>query len=137
MPDKAKTILIVDDDPDFLAIERMQLEAAGYKVVSAESQHQAEETLKTLSPDMAIVDLMLEHMDGGFALCHHIKARKTAIPVIIVTGVTSETGLEFDASTAEERSWIKADIMLAKPVRFEQLLAEVQRLLETYARKVG
>jgi len=137
MPTKAKTILIVDDDPDFIAIERMQLEAAGYTVVSAEGQQQAEETLKTLSPDMAIVDLMLEHMDGGFALCHHIKARTPAIPVIIVTGVTSETGLEFDASTAEERSWIKADLMLTKPVRFEQLLAEVQRLLEAYARKAG
>ena len=137
MPQPEKTILIVDDDPDFVTLERMQLESAGYKVVSAESQQQAEEILKTLQPDMAVVDLMLEHMDGGFALCHHIKSRSPVVPVIIVTGVTSETGLEFDASTAEERSWVKADVMLAKPVRFEQLLSEVERLLESYARKAG
>jgi len=49
--------------------------------------------------------------------------------VIVVSGVESETGLEFDATTSEERSWIKADKFLAKPVRFEQLLGEIDRLL--------
>lgn len=40
----------------------------------------------------------------------------------MVTGVTGETGIEFDAATNEERAWIKADELLAKPVRPEQLL---------------
>jgi hypothetical protein len=48
----------------------------------------------------------------------------------LVTAVTSETGLEFDAATEEERSWVKADAMLAKPLRFEQLLAELRQLLK-------
>ena len=45
------------------------------------------------------------------------------MPVILVTAVASETGLDFDAATAEERGWIKADAVLDKPVRFEQLAA--------------
>ena len=73
-------------------------------------------------PDLAIVDLMMEYKDSGFALCYHIKKKDPSIPVILVTAVTSETGLEFDAATEEERSWVKADAMLAKPLRFEQLL---------------
>ena len=132
-----KTVLLVDDDADFVAQERLGLEAAGFKVLTAETQKQAEELLATTRPDVAVVDLMLEHMDGGFALCHHIKTRYAGVAVLIVSSVTAETGLEFDASTAEERSWVKADAMIAKPVRFEQLVSEIERLVELYAKKAG
>jgi two-component system, OmpR family, response regulator len=71
----------------------------------------------------------MEHTDSGFTLCHHIKKRYPDVPVIIITAVTSETGLEFDSYTAEERSWVKADSMLSKPIRVEQLLREIERLL--------
>jgi CheY-like chemotaxis protein len=125
-----KTILVVDDDVDFLTQHKIYLESLGYSVVTAESQRQAEEILKTLRPDLAMVDLMMEHVDGGFALCYHIKKIDPAIPVILVTAVSSETGLEFDASTQEERSWVKADVMLAKPVRFDQLKRELERLMK-------
>jgi len=37
--------------------------------------------------------------------------------------------MKFDASTKEERSWIKADLFLSKPIRHEQLLREIKRLL--------
>lgn len=124
-----KTILVVDDDLDFLTQHKMYLEGAGFTVVTAESQKQAEEILKTLRPALAMVDLMMENVDGGFALCYRIKKKDPSIPVILVTAVTSETGLEFDAATKEERSWVKADAMLAKPVRFEQLKRELERLL--------
>lgn len=124
-----RTVLVVDDDVDFLAQQQLQLQAAGFNVLTAESQKQAEESLKTAKVDLVIVDLMMEHLDGGFALCYHIKKTNPGIPVILVTAVASETGLEFDAATDEERSWVKADAMLAKPVRFEQLRREIDRLL--------
>jgi hypothetical protein len=40
-----------------------------------------------------------------------------------------ETGIEFDAQTPDERSWIKADTLIQKPVRPEQLIREIERLL--------
>jgi len=125
-----KTILIVDDDIDFLTQMKINLEDAGFNVTTAGGQQQAEEILNTIHPDLAIVDLMMEHFDGGFSLAYHIKKKDANIPVIIVTAVTSETGLEFDAATDEERSWIKADAFLAKPIRFEQLLQEIKKLLK-------
>lgn len=124
-----KTILVVDDDIDFLQQMELQLKAAGYDVRAAEGQKQAEQLLEQVRPDLAIVDLMMENVDGGFSLCYHIKKRDPSIPVILVTGVTAETGMEFDAATSEERSWVKADAMLAKPVRFEQLKRQIDRLL--------
>lgn len=126
----AKKILAVDDDSDFLAQMRMMLETAGFEVDTADSMAAAREYLAKNRPDLAVLDLMMEHVDGGFQLCHAIKRIDASIPVILVTGVASETGLEFDAATPEERSWIRADAVLAKPIRFEQLQREIQRLLE-------
>ncbi len=125
----SKTILLADDDIDFRTQLELQLTAAGFEVVSAAGQAEAEQLLETVTPDLAILDLMMENQDGGFALCYHIKRKNAGIPVILVTAVANETGLEFDAATDEERSWIKADAMLAKPIRFEQLRKEMDRLM--------
>jgi CheY-like chemotaxis protein len=125
-----KMILVVDDDLDFLAQQKQQLEAVGFDVLTAETQHEAEEVMARRKPDLAIVDLMMENMDAGFTLCYHIKKLDRKLPVILVTGVTHETGLEFDAATDEERSWVKADSVLAKPIRFEQLREEIRQLLK-------
>ena len=123
-----KTVLLVDNDLDFLATCKGQLEQAGYAVKTAESRREAEEMMKAGQPDLVITELMLEQMDAGFTLCHHIKQCDAKLPVIVVTGVAAKTGLEFDAATKEERSWVKADAMLAKPVRFEQLHHLMERL---------
>ena len=130
MSDKKKTILIVDNDIDFIAVERAHLEQAGYEVLSAENTQQAQEILDANAVDMVIVEVMLEHMDSGFTLCYQIKKECPDMPVIILTGVAAQTDIEFDAVTDEEKSWIKADVLLAKPVRFEELKREVERLFE-------
>lgn len=122
-------ILIVDDDIDNLDYEQILLEQAGYQVSRAEGRREAEEWIAGEKPDLAIVDLMMETPDAGFVLCHHIKKRYPEVPIIVVTCVEAETSVEFDASTREERSWIKADVLLKKPVRQEQLLREVSRLI--------
>ncbi len=129
-PTKTKTILIVDDDTDYLSQVEARLRRAGFDVLIADSQSQAEEVLAAHKPDLAVVDLMLEHTDSGIFLSHHIKKIDPRIPVILVTGVTAETGIELDAATEEERSWVKADVLLDKPIRFEQLMREVERLLK-------
>ena len=123
-----KTVLLVDNDLNVLSQCKTQLEQAGYAVKTAESRREAEEKLAAGKPDLVITELMLEHADAGFTLCHHVKQLDATLPVIVVTAVAAKTGLEFDAATAEERSWIKADAMLAKPVRFEQLQHLMERL---------
>ena len=129
MTAKDKTILVVDDDSDYLLQLRIRLEASGYEVTTADGQQNALEVLEKRMPDLAVVDLMMEHPDSGFVVCHHIKKRDPTVPVILVTGLTSETGMEFDAETDEERSWVKADVVLDKPIRFEQLQREMERLM--------
>ena len=125
-----KTVLVVDDDVDLLTQVKLQLETAGFQVITAESEREAEKILETTRPDLAILDLMMEHMDAGFTLSYHIKKKDPSIPVILMTAVTRETGFEFDISSTEERSWIKADAVLDKPIRFEQLRREIERLMK-------
>ncbi len=126
--DTKKTVLLVDDDPDFLLQQKLQLEAAGFDVLEASSAKEAMQVLAKNSADIALVDLMMEESDTGFQLCYKLKKQQT-MPVIMVTSVASETGIEFDAATDEERRWVKADVLLMKPVRFEQLKREIDRLL--------
>ncbi len=84
-----KTILVVDDDPDFLLQQQLQLEAAGFRVLVADGQAKAEELIAGNAPDLAILDLMMENFDAGFVLCHRIKKLHPGTPVILVTAVTS------------------------------------------------
>ncbi|NQU41902.1 response regulator [bacterium] len=125
----AKTILVVDDDEDFRLQVRFQLEADGYQVIEAESPAGAHRILESTTPDLMIVDLMMDEVDAGFTLCHDIKKTLPALPIILATAVASETGIEFDAATDEERCWVKADAVLNKPIRGEQLRRELNRLL--------
>ncbi|MBN2384124.1 response regulator [bacterium] len=125
-----KTILVVDDDPDLLEQVEMILASEGYNVVTANGHSEAEETILTVRPDLAVFDLMMEQMDSGFVLCHLVKKMYPGTPVILLTAVTATTGLDFKANTDEEKSWIKADVLIDKPARAEQLKSEVKRLLK-------
>ena len=129
-PHERRTVLLVDDDSDFLFQQRLQLETAGFQVLSASGAADAEKLLAEQRPDLAVVNVMMEHPDAGFTLCHHIRKRDPSIPVILVTSVNSESGMDFEAGTDEERSWIQANAFLAKPIRFEQLKREIDRLLK-------
>lgn len=124
-----KKVLVVDDDPDILDQAALVLKAGGYDVATVGSAADAEEFLNSTQPDLAIVDLMMEQVDSGFVLCHQIKKLYPDMPIIMLTAVRASTGLDFDAKTAEAKSWIKADCILDKPARPEELLNTVRKLL--------
>lgn len=122
-------VLLVDDDQDFLDIMSMNFEKDGWNVTALHSEREAREYLGQQRPDLAVLDLMIERMDSGFTLAHMIKKIDDTIPVLLVTGVTAETGMEFDKiGSSGEKNWIKADVILAKPVRFEQIRRELEKL---------
>ena len=124
-----RRVLLVDDDQDILDQLSLTLGGEGFEVVTAQGREAGEERLLQGQPDLAIVDLMMEEMDSGFVLCHEIKKLYPDTPVILLTAVTAVTGLDFHPQSKAARAWIKADAVLDKPVRFEQLTAEVRRLL--------
>jgi CheY-like chemotaxis protein len=126
----AKNILLVDDDMDFVIQNRALLEQAGYTVSTANSEKEATAMLAKGMPDLAIVDIMLENADAGFTLSYHIKKNNPNVPIVLVTSVTHDYAIDFDVETDEERRWVKADMLIDKPIRFEQLLDDIKRLLK-------
>jgi len=124
-----KNVLVVDDDIDLLEQVAFVLAAEGYHVTKAQGQKEGEEALLSTIPDLAVLDLMMENMDSGFVLCHHLKRLYPDTKVILLTAVKAATGLDFHPRSEEASSWVKADLVLDKPVRPEQLRAEARRLL--------
>ena len=124
-----KTILVVDDDVDYLFQTQLKLEKFGYKTITAESQKEAELIIEKTKPDMAIIDLMMENEDSGFILSYKIKKKYPDVPVIINTAVAAETGITFDINDENNRKWIRADLFLDKGIRSDLLKAEIERLL--------
>ena len=124
------TILIADDDPDYLFQTVFSLEKFGYKTIAVESQAEVESVISRFKPSLAIFDLMMESDDSGFILCYKIKKKYPDVPVILATAVSRETGMSFSLDSGKDKSWIRADRYLEKGIRPEQLDQEVMKLLK-------
>ncbi|HOH99591.1 MAG TPA: response regulator [Bacteroidales bacterium] len=125
-----KTILIVDDDPDYLFQMKLKVQQFGFEVITADSQKEGEKIIEHSRPDLAILDLMMENEDSGFILSYKIKRRYPDVPIIIATAVTAETGMTFGIHSDTDKQWIKADLFLDKGIRSDQLHREINKLLK-------
>lgn len=130
--EKIKKILLVDDDIDLLEQNKIMIEAKGFEVVTAESAEEGWKLFQEIKPDAVVADLIMEHHDSGFILCHKIKRSEHGknTPTFILTSATYDTGFKFGASTKEEKEWIKCDGILNKPVVVEELLAKMESYFE-------
>jgi CheY-like chemotaxis protein len=133
-----QTILIVDDDMDFAAVAGAALEAAGYRVVTAEDAERGLETAIAERPDVILLDLMMEETDSGVRLAHQLRRDATtqATPIVILTAVRQATGFDFTPTAREDYGWIGADAWIEKPIAPRDLVQLAARLLET-PRKEG
>jgi CheY-like chemotaxis protein len=118
-----KTILIVDDDLVNLTILKSVISKAGYSVLTADNGKDALKTAKALSPDLAILDIMMPDMDGtevANALKQNPRTKK--IPIIFLSSLIS---------AEEERSSVEKDLIsyLSKPYNREKLLNEIGKYL--------
>ena len=117
-------ILFIDDDVDLLHMYKPFLEKHGYEVEVSYNSEEGLEKFKSFKPDVAFVDLAMEHFDSGFTLCHNIKKLPESkdVPIVIFTAAGHETGVRFSTQTNEEKRWIKADDYLDKPISVRDLL---------------
>jgi CheY-like chemotaxis protein len=131
MNEAKKKILLVDDDEDFVMMNEAVLTNLGYEVESANTAREGLEKVKAFQPDMIILDLMMEHYDSGFTFSYQVKSDPETkhIPILMVTSVRRETNIPFDASTGEEKEWIKVDELIEKPISPEDIASKVEQFL--------
>jgi two-component system response regulator GlrR len=114
-------VLVVDDDPDLLALMSMRLGAAGYEVLAAASGAEALGLFHTRKPRVVITDLRMDEMDGH-ALFERLHESAPGVPVIMLTA----HGTIPDAVAATQRGVFS---FLTKPFDGRQLLALVAEAL--------
>ena len=132
MARKAPTIMIVDDDADFLELTRHVLAAEGYKVLCFAGPAEALEKMQLEKPDVVVTDLMMSALDSGFSFCRQVKedARFADVAVVIVTAISSQRGFSFKPRTPEELTAMCADAYFEKPVSPKALLTKIRELLD-------
>lgn len=130
MDKEKRTILIADDDPDYLEQLKFHVESFGFNVIAVSSEEECVSVMKSEKPDLAIFDLMMNNDDSGFILSYKMKKLYPDVPILIVTSAASVTGINFESENEAERSWIKADKYLAKGIRPDQLHREINKLLK-------
>jgi CheY-like chemotaxis protein len=131
MAQSAPLILLVDDDEDFLEINRDILEPGGFRVVCCTGPKEAWERMGQEKPDLVITDLMMNSLDAGFSLSRQIKEdpRFANVPIIVATAVSSQIGLDFRPRTPADLAAMNVDAYFDKPISPKKLIEKVGELL--------
>ncbi len=125
----AITILIIDDDPDFIASTSEILEAQEYQVISSPSGIEGFEKAKQIKPNLILLDVMMEDAGTGLDIAKKLRDdQDTAdIPVLIMTGIRRADQLLSSYAPGEE--WPNVKNALEKPVAPELLFKTLQKAI--------
>jgi CheY-like chemotaxis protein len=126
--DAKKKVLVIDDDKDFLLATKLILEKGGYEVFLAEDGKTGVDMAKSLSPDIAIIDMMMETWSEGFNVVSKLRTSDTGkkIPLIMLSAVDLQ-GPYQSFEPPDELPTV--DLVLQKPIKAVDLLKFVGQLL--------
>jgi len=123
MSDQKKSVLVVEDEEDILALLHFNLIKAGYIADCASHGEEALKAIAAKKPDLILLDLMLPGIDG-LEICRRLRSDEATseIPIIMLTA----RGEEEDIVRGLE---LGADDYVTKPFSIKVLLARVQTVL--------
>jgi DNA-binding response OmpR family regulator len=112
---KKKLIFLVDDDEDIGHAVTIYLNERGYHIEYSPDGPSALEKLKTTTPDLFLIDLRMQPMNG-FELYQHIKAfsHLAHIPVFFLTAVNDPIAERYSMK-------LGVDAYLTKPIDMDEL----------------
>lgn len=113
-------ILVVDDEPLYVRLLKVNLEAEGYEVTTAENGEEALDSLSHAMPDLIVLDVMMPKLDG-ITTCTRIR-QFSNVPIILLTAL----GEEHDRVNGLN---IGADDYVVKPFSATELVARVKAVL--------
>lgn len=132
--EKQAKILLVDDDPDFIAATLEVLNSQPYEVITARNGVEGLEKARSEKPDLILLDIIMPLMDG-FEACQCLKSEPELadIPVVMLTSF-SERYVETSLAVSEGLS-LEADDFIDKPVRPAELLVRMEKQLRKKSAK--
>jgi class 3 adenylate cyclase len=123
MKHSAPKILAVDDNKQNLAVLTKALTAANYKVITAADGPTALGLVRSASPDLILLDVLMPGM-SGYEVCEKIRASESGgrLPIVMLTAL-NEVAYRIQGIEAG------ADDFLSKPFNRDELLTRVKSLL--------
>ena len=123
------TVLMIDDVPLFRDVVLHALQRAGHQVVCAANGAAAVEQLKSVKPDLILLDLAMPEMNG-LAFLRQLRAdRNLARTPVIVVSALSETPEVKEAT----RIGVQGHLLKSR-FSLEQLIAQVKRVAPAFSR---
>ena len=119
-----KTILVIDDEPNYRLILSEIAKEEGYEVLTAESAEQAMPLIRETDLDLVITDMRMPGMDG-MELLKEVKIFNSELPVIMITAFG-----EVEKAVTAMRSG--AFNYLTKPFNNEELLVSIKKAVDHY-----
>lgn len=117
-------ILVADDDPGVLKLVRLTLELEGFDVVTVTDGPAALEAIRTVSCDLAVLDIMMPMLDG-VDVCRAAKAdpQTGQMPIILLSAKAQARDIDIGMAAG-------ADLYLTKPFEPLELVESIQGLLQ-------
>ena len=122
------TILVVDDDPDFVEIMRTILEKNGYSVATAASGEQALKAMRQQLPALVLLDVMMSSVLDGLNLSHAMRedSQLKGVPVIMISSIADSSA----SGMFPTDEYIPIDAWISKPVQPKDLLKKVAQYVK-------
>jgi DNA-binding NtrC family response regulator len=117
-------VLVVDDEPDIRDLVREILEDEGYTVTTADGGEAARKAWRTRRPDLILLDIWMEDIDGITLLREWSEGGDLSCPVVMMSGHGT-------VETAVEATRLGAYDFIEKPISLAKLLLTIERALES------
>ena len=116
----AVSVLVAEDDRNIAELLQMYLEREGYAVTVAYDGGQALTKFRSIQPDLVLLDVMMQVLDG-WGVCRAIRA-ESQTPIIMLTA---------KGETDDKVSGLKAgaDDYITKPFEMREVLARIEAVL--------
>jgi len=115
-----KRILIIDDEPHIIKVIKSRLEINDYEVITASDGEEGMEKVKTDSPDLIVLDMLMPKMDG-YTFVRELKNTGKKIPVIVLTAKHEVEGTFIEGEVKE---------CILKPFQPDDLLNKINKHLK-------
>ena len=124
MAEEKKRVVCIEDEPEMVDLVKLILGRKGFELIGAMGGREGLEKIKSVKPDLVLLDLMMPDMDG-WEVYQQMKAdpEMQHIPVIVVTAKAQSIDKVLGLHIA------KVDDYVTKPFGPQELLQSVEKVL--------
>jgi len=125
-------VLLIDDDQDFVDMNKAVLEKDGYEVAVAYNGEQGMEKARNEAPQVIVLDVMMATRSEGFNVARELRSSPVTrgIPILLVTAINDTVPFKFEP----DETWLPVEDVIEKPVPPERLLSLVEERIGQVAK---